>query len=105
MAFIHKHTEGEWRINESGVFPNKYGVNTMTIDFSEIFTDCIDVFGGLEDKDDLELKANAKLIAQAPKLLQFAEMLHDHWNSRKEEPFLLQTLKDTLTAAGVEITH
>lgn len=115
MAFIHEFTEGNW---DKGGKTSKYKPfpetemeefilrkNGLDAPFDSISIGNKSAQVALIPLDNTNSEANAKLIAAAPKLLQFAEMLHDHWNSRDEEPFLLKSLKETLTAAGVEITH
>ncbi len=67
-----KGTKGEWKVSGDGIWKNEYNAKTITIDFIDINgVDCIDVYEGANGSEE-ELIANAKLIAAAPELLEFA---------------------------------
>ena len=66
-----KGTKGEWEVSDKGIYKNEYGVKTMSINFEEENAiECIELYIGIDDDDELSLEANAKLIAAAPELLE-----------------------------------
>ena len=98
MAFENNHTQEDWRYSQENleITTSRKGILEGSKQVALVTT---------FDKDAEEYHANGMLISQSPKLREFAEMLYDHWSSQKKKPFLLDSLKETLIAAGVEITH
>ena len=94
MAFIHNHTKGDWEISKEQNYDSD---RIMILDSN------IDVWNF--DISNKEMQHNAKLISQAPKLLEFAEMLHDQYVKQEKKPFWFKDLQSTIERAGVEITH
>lgn len=91
MAFKHNHTKGEWwksRTNEILSMPGQCKISN-------------NISGSSRE----EAEANAKLISQAPALLEFAEMLHDQWVKQEKKPMFFEQLRKIIINAGVEITH
>jgi hypothetical protein len=63
-----KGTNCEWKVNPC-IDKNDLGVKFLSIDFVGIsHVDCINVYAN-ENQDETNLKANAQLIANSPKLL------------------------------------
>jgi hypothetical protein len=111
MAFTNEQTEGDWTLR----YMTRDGKNDGECDFFieakepknhigkiEIM---MEDFGEHTGYPRAQKLADAKLIGESKKLRQFAEMLYDYWSSQNEKPFLLKSLKETLEAAGVKITH
>jgi hypothetical protein len=91
MAFIHKHTKGEWKV-------------TGDEDHFNIETDEKMICSSIITSEDVyeQEMANAKLISEAPNLLQFVEMFHDHLETHHNDSMLLVMIKETIKKAGVE---
>lgn len=109
MAFIHKFTRGEWKATNNGSYWDVSPENedeSVICNFS-VFKNTVNKKGQFESTDpkDSESTSNAKLISQAPALLELAEMLYDDWRSKDKDPVLLKQIRQTIINAGVEITH
>lgn len=91
MAYIHEHNSNEWNFTSGLIFCGK------------------DVHLGVYHKDDKEAGKEAeaikKLVVQAPKLLQIAEMYLDQLESLgKGHIFIANMIRETIVNSGVEIT-
>lgn len=96
MGFKHKHTPGDW-IEETDGESNFHGIINNKNWLMRIQQN--------GEKGLIEQESNLSLISQAPALLEWAEMLHDQWACMEKPPAFLKQLKETITKAGVEITH
>lgn len=87
MGFKHRHTKGSWDYNR----PTKNTPSKVTVS----------AVGGAVNIYDapktVETEANAKLIANAPKLLQIAEMFYDYIKDKDNIVKIIteKVLKDT----------
>tara|TARA_R110000868_G_scaffold90684_1_gene251406 strand:- start:418 stop:738 length:321 start_codon:yes stop_codon:yes gene_type:complete len=71
-----KGTNCEWKVNPN-IDKNDFGVKFLSIDFIGIsHIDCINVYAN-KNQDEINLKANAQLIASAPELLEALKTLID----------------------------
>ena len=101
MAFINKHTKGDWQILGQDFY-------VKDEDGNDIEVSSINGSQGEEialvSFDNVSLdegEANMKLIKTAPKLRQVAEMFYDSL----KDGLVKDLVKETLIEAGVEITH
>lgn len=95
MGFIHSHTKGEWKaeIENSLCFSIQTDNGTIA-----------EIYDGLNNLSG-EIEGNKNLISQAPKLLEFAEMMYDQYVKNEKKPFFFKQLQETIEKSGVEITH
>lgn len=73
MAFRHKHTKGDWAYNP----PSEKRPSEVMVSACK---GMVNIYKAPLTK---ETKANAKLIANAPNLLQIAEMFYDHLGGKE----------------------
>lgn len=101
MAYIHKHTKGDWKADFSGM-----GIKVI---YSKLMMVCKLIkpnkFSNTNYKNEMEqYNANHKLIEQAPKLLQIAEMYLDQLESEGKGSIMISDMiRQTIIDSGVEI--
>lgn len=101
MAFINKHSKGDWQILGQGFYLKDEDNNEIECsnihdgDGAEI------VFVTFDNVSLEEGEANMKLIAASPKLRQLVEMFYD----TLDDGFVKDLCRKTLIEAGVEITN
>ena len=66
-----KGTKGKWMINEDDIYKSCYSPNLIIKGGYEPYL-IADIIGGL---NDVEIKANAQLIAAAPELLEALQLI------------------------------
>ena len=74
---MSKFTSGEWKAN---------GINNIITDKGDLIAIAIFNEAGGEGRE--ETKANARLIAKAPKMLELLENMEKHLTGRKDENLL-----------------
>lgn len=99
MVFTHKHTGNEW-YSEFSSIPTFSPNGHTTVKSGEVGTPICVIpmpIGGINTKEKHE--ANVKLIENAPKLVQIAEMFHDHLGSK--ESIVKNIVTEVLADIGV----
>lgn len=94
MAFINKHTQGDWTYEDYNDNSNEQLLKTK--DKTKLLAE-VNTFADVNREEAI---ANAKLMAAAPKLRKLVEMFHDSL----EAGFIKDMCVTVLTEAGVEIT-
>ena len=89
-----KGTKGAWTISSNGVYTNEHGAKVMAIDFiGDSSEDCIELYANLDNNEE-ELRANAKLIASAPDLLELCLLVNNSFGGGNVITFSEQDIKD-----------
>lgn len=95
-----KHTKGEWLLQEPGLYGNRRRVNISETNNPENDLTTILVIEDYTDNKEVA-KANAKLIAAAPNLLDAVIAINGYWESGNfsREPELWEKFKAAIKKA------
>jgi hypothetical protein len=111
MAFIHKHTPGDWKVIDGldkdgnwNLFPSVLFFGTKE-DYQKSMGRTGIPINCSHNQEPESLMANAKLISQSPSLLEIAEMYYDEMKQKEVKPIFFDQVEKTIEACGVEITH
>ena len=72
---MRKHTKGPWKID------GKTGLCITDVDDFSRFIGAASIMGSNNNCSYEEAKANARLMAAAPEMLQALEIIYEHWNN------------------------